>query len=69
MTTYAVRAFVAGDKDAFDLKARNTLTGETRVLTVYASDAVAAYDLGFKALDKESGDRSWVFDGYERRDT
>jgi hypothetical protein len=52
-------------KTLFTLHARNTVTGETRDLVLYSTDAQAAYARGFVVLDTESGDRSWCFDGYE----
>lgn len=48
----------------FTLHARNTVTGETRDLSLYAKDGTAAYAQGFRRLDAESGDRSWCFDGF-----
>lgn len=65
---YGTRMFVAGFKLAFDLHARNGVTGERRELTVYANDAAAAYAEGFRKLDAESGNRTWYFDGYDVRE-
>ena len=69
MSDFGVRQFVAGYMSAFELHARNTETGERRRFTVYARDAQGAYAQGFVKLDTESGDRSWCFDGYVKRDT
>lgn len=62
------RYALATGQQAFELHARNTVTGETRTLTKYARNATAAYGQGFVELDAESGDRSWCFDGYTVRD-
>lgn len=69
MEAFGVSMFVAGFFVAFDLLARNTVTGETRVVTVHARDAMAAFAQGFSKLDAESGDRSWCFDGFDRRES
>jgi hypothetical protein len=68
MDAYGTAMFVAGFFAAFDLGVRNTVTGERRLLTVYAKDATDAYEKGFRTLDAESGDRSWCVDGFTRRD-
>lgn len=60
--------FMGGYHRAYALQARNTVTGETRVLTKYAANAAAAYAQAFAELDAESGDRSWCLDGYTVRD-
>jgi hypothetical protein len=66
MTSFELHEYLNGYKHSFELAARNTLTGETRTLTVYAKDGTEAYAKGFAKLDKESGDRSWCFDGFTK---
>jgi hypothetical protein len=61
--------FMNGYRSRFTLHARNTVTGEMRNVSVYATDATAAYARGFAHLDAESGSRSWCFDGYTRENT
>lgn len=68
MTGFALNEFLNGHRSAFDVHARNTVTGETRTVTVYTSSAMGAYGAVFVMLDTERNDRSWCIDGYTRRD-
>jgi hypothetical protein len=65
---FGVRMFVAGEFAAFEMMCRNTVSGETRTMTVHARDAAGAYSHVFRTLDAESGDRSWCVDHYSRRE-
>ncbi len=67
-TNFMLNEFLNGHAAAFDLLARNTVTGERRSVTIYAQDATAAYGKALASLDAESGNRAWIIDDHTRRE-
>lgn len=47
-------------QSTYELVCRNVATGAKKVVTAHARDLTEAYDRAFKALDRLTGDRSYV---------